>query len=93
MYYAWENEHGRISPDSFGGRGRNGYEYLAFDTKKERDEYVDENRFDFVGNTVCGAITRKQLEEELGKFVVCGGSVYSKSDFDEIYFNRFHRAW
>ena len=67
-YYAERNPYGiYVSYGSFGGPGRNGYEFRRFDTRAERDEWVLENQYDRDGNIVAGECTRAIVERNLGK--------------------------
>lgn len=67
-YYAERNPYGiLVSYESFGGPGRNGYEFRRFDTRAERDRWVLDNQYDRDGNIVAGECTRAIVERNLGK--------------------------
>lgn len=67
-YYAERNQYGvLVSYESFGGPGRNGYEFFCFDTRDARDEWVLNNQYDKAGNIVADACTRSIVERNLGK--------------------------
>ena len=53
----------RISPDSLNG---NAFSYYAFTSYQEREKWLDENDMDGV-NWVAAPITRKELQERIGK--------------------------
>lgn len=68
-YYAWFNSYGRIATTSFGGHNNNGYVYLAFQSKEEREAWLAKNEWDDA-NLVAGEITRREIEKDIGKFYV-----------------------
>lgn len=53
----------QVSYDSFNG---NAYEFYAFNSKKEREEWLEENEWDDC-NLVARAVTRKTVEAVKGK--------------------------
>ena len=68
----------RISPDSLNG---NAFSYYAFTSYTERKKWLDENDMDGV-NLVAATITRKELQERIGKrfAVVAGYGIYDNDD-------------
>lgn len=63
-YYAEHCLYGiNTSYDSF---NRHAYDFFAFETKKEREKWLDENSYD-KGNLVARATTRKAVEYCKGK--------------------------
>jgi|GEM_PF-1538453 len=52
---------------SYGIMDGNAYSFYQFDSKAERDAWVDEHYLDDQNNFVAGEITRKKLEWVLGK--------------------------
>ena len=67
-YYAEYNAYGiYVSYESFGGPGRNGYEFRCFDTRAARDKWVLDHQYDRAGNIVAGECTRAIVERNLGK--------------------------
>ena len=65
MYYAEYCRYGvNVSYDSLGG---NAYEFYAFDTKAERDAWVDAHEFKG-SNYVASAVTRRVVEMVMGKY-------------------------
>lgn len=51
---------------SYASIGRNAYEFYAFDTKAERDTWVDTHKFDG-SNYVASVVTRRVVEKVMGK--------------------------
>lgn len=73
-WYAWFNSYGCIATTSFGGGGGgqdNGYVYLAFPTKEARDGWLFTHKYAGDGLVVAGAITRKEIEKDIGAFYIC----------------------
>lgn len=80
MYYAAYNPYGMISFSSFGGRGKNAYTFLAFPTKKAREEYLAQHEWDGC-NLVMTPCPRKDVEYNLGKaFIIKDGVCKNKWD-------------
>ena len=67
-YYAEYNAYGiYVSYSSFGGPGRNGYDFRRFDTRDARDKWVLDNEYNGDGNSVAGECSRRTVEYNLGK--------------------------
>lgn len=70
FYYVQYSPYGvRISPDSLNG---NAFSYYAFTSYQEKEKWLDEHEFDRDScNYVYASITRKELQERVGKrFVI-----------------------
>ena len=61
-----------VSYDSMGG---NAYEFYAFDTKAERDTWVDTHEFNG-SNYVASAVTRRVVERVMGKYFKIVSNLY-----------------
>ena len=61
-----------VSYDSMGG---NAYEFYAFDTKAERDTWVDTHEFNG-SNYVASAVTRRVVERVMGKYFKVVSNLY-----------------
>lgn len=61
-----------VSYDSMGG---NAYEFYAFDTKAERDAWVDTHEFNG-SNYVASAVTRRVVERVMGKYFKVVSNLY-----------------
>ena len=61
-----------VSYDSLGG---NAYEFYAFDTKAERDAWVDTHEFNG-SNYVASAVTRRVVERVRGKYFKVVSNLY-----------------
>lgn len=68
-FYAEKCEYGlNVSYSSLNG---NAYTFYAFDSKKARDEFVGNNRYDSSGNVVAGNTTLETVRRVLGRnFIV-----------------------
>lgn len=79
MYYAEYCKYGiNISYESLNG---NAFEFYAFDSKKERDEFVENHEWDYYPNRCAAAISRKAMESVIGK-----GFFFVLSHHDDVRF-------
>lgn len=78
-FYAEKCEYGlNVSYSSLNG---NAYTFYAFDSKKARDEFVDNNCYDSSGNVVAGSTTLETVRRVIGRnFVVYGGQCFKNRD-------------
>ena len=79
FYYIQYSPYGvRISLDSLNG---NAFSYYAFTSYTERQKWLGENDMDGV-NCVAATITRKELQERIGKrfVIVAGYGIYDNDD-------------
>lgn len=78
-YYAEHCLYGiNTSYDSF---NRQAYSFFAFDSKKERDAWVDNHAYDLTGKLVAAATTLKNVCYCMGRnFIVCGNVVIRRLD-------------
>lgn len=53
-----------VSYDSLGGSA---FEFLAFDTKAERDKWVENHEWDHYPDCCAAAVSRKTMESVIGK--------------------------
>ena len=86
FYYIQYSPYGvRISPDSLNG---NAFSYYAFPSYTERQKWLDENEFDRDSyNYVYASITRKELQERIGKrfVIVADYGLYDDDDNQVAY--------
>lgn len=73
-YYAEHCSYGiNTSYDSF---NRQAYSFFAFDSKKDRDAWVDNNAYDLAGKLVAAPTKLKNVRYCMGRdFIVCGNVV------------------
>lgn len=78
-YYAEHCLYGvNTSYDSF---NRQAYSFFAFDSKKERDAWVDNNAYDLTGKLVAAPTKLKNVRYCMGRnFIVCGNVVIRGCD-------------
>lgn len=78
-YYAKHCLYGiNTSYDSF---NRQAYSFFAFDSKKERDAWVDNHAYDLVGKLVAAPTKLKNVRYCMGRnFIVCGNVVIRHLD-------------
>lgn len=78
-FYAEKCEYGlNVSYSSLNG---NAYTFYAFDSKKERDEFVDKNCYDSVGNVVAGSTTLETVRRVFGRnFIVYNNQCFKNRD-------------
>lgn len=78
-YYAEHCLYGiNTSYDSF---NRQAYSFFAFDSKKERDAWVDNHAYDFAGKLVAAPTKLTNVRYCMGRnFIVCGNVVIRDCD-------------
>lgn len=86
FYYVQYSPYGvRISPDSLNG---NAFSYYAFTSYQEKEKWLDEHEFDRDScNYVYASITRKELQERIGKrfVIVVDYGLYDDDDNQVAY--------
>lgn len=81
-YYAEHCLYGvNISYDSF---NRQAYSFFAFDSKKERDAWVDNNAYDLTGKLVAAPTKLKNVRYCMGRNFIVYGNVVIRH-LDDLY--------